>query len=125
MGSYPLPWIDKVLPRLIGDKHERLAERYLKRQGLSLVSRNYLARCGEIDLIMKQQDVLVFVEVRYRKNATFGGAVSSVTPSKLKKIKKTALYYLQQQNLNSNLTSYRIDLIAIEDKTVHWLKAIE
>ncbi len=125
MESCHLPWIDNVLPRLIGDKHERLAERYLKQHGLSLVSRNYLARCGEIDLIMKQQEVLVFVEVRYRKNTTFGGALVSVTPSKLKKIKKTALYYLQQQNLNSNLTPYRIDLIAIEDKTVHWLKAIE
>lgn len=125
MGSYHLSWINKVLPRLIGDRHERYAERYLQQRGLRLVSRNYFARCGEIDLIMKQQEVLVFVEVRYRKNATFGGAIASITPTKLKKIRKTALYYLQQQKLNSNLTPYRIDLIAIEDKTVHWLQAIE
>ena len=66
-----------------GDDAERIAERFLASQGLTLVARNYRSRFGEIDLIMRESETLVFVEVRMRKplrgKADFGGALASIT----------------------------------------------
>lgn len=75
---------------------EQLAETYLTKQGLKLVTKNYHCRFGEIDLIMQDDDCLVFVEVRLRSNATFGSAASSITTKKQQKLILTAQHYLQQ-----------------------------
>ncbi len=82
---------------------------YLRTQGLRLVTRNWRCRWGEIDLIMQQDETLIFVEVRYRKNADFGGAVESITPKKQQKIRTTALHYMQTHKSNNA----RFDVIAI------------
>ena len=58
----------------VGDEAERAAERFLIAQGLKLVERNFRTRLGEIDLIMREGESLIFVEVRLRKNNDFGGA---------------------------------------------------
>ena len=85
-------------PRKSGDDAERIAERYLTRQGLKLLSRNYHCRYGEIDLIMQHAEALVFVEVKLRKTTLgkvrFGGGLASITPSKQAKIIATAQHYL-------------------------------
>ncbi|MBT3745088.1 MAG: YraN family protein, partial [Candidatus Thioglobus sp.] len=67
------------IKRQIGNQAEDVALEYLTQQGLTLVQQNYLTKVGEIDLIMLdvQTQVLVFVEVRYRRNAHFGSAVES------------------------------------------------
>lgn len=108
-----------------GDQAEHLACRYLEKQGLILITTNFTGRFGEIDLIMRdnQQDNLVFIEVRYRKNNHFGGAASSVTPQKQQRITKTALYYMQQNEPNA---SARFDVVAIEgdlngENTINWI----
>ena len=77
---------------------EDLACNYLSKQGLILVSRNYYCRLGEIDIIMRDKNYLVFVEVRYRNNSLFGCGAESVTLSKQTKLIKTAQFYLQQKN---------------------------
>ena len=62
-----------------GSAAEDLAVRYLTDRGLSIVGRNYRCRLGEIDVIARDGDTLVFVEVRLRKNRRFGGASASIT----------------------------------------------
>jgi putative endonuclease len=70
------------MSRQLGQYAESQALQYLRSQGLSWVMSNYRTRCGEIDLIMRDGPVLVFVEVRQRTSRAFGGAVASVTWSK-------------------------------------------
>ena len=117
-------WLNKLNTKVVGGYYESRAARYLQQQGLRLITKNFHCRYGEIDLVMRDQQTLVFVEVKYRKTTAFGGAISALTPQKLKKIELTVNYYLQKQNLNLNLVAYRIDLIAIENSTIRWLKAV-
>jgi putative endonuclease len=115
------------LPRLFqasnsqGVKSEQQALTFLKEQGLLLICQNFYCRFGEIDLIMSDQDTLVFVEVRYRKNQDFGGATGSVTPQKQKKLIKTAKHYLAQLD---NEPYCRFDVVAIsaEAKQPQWIQ---
>ena len=115
------------LPRLFqpsnsqGVKSEKQALSYLQEQGLSLICQNYYCRFGEIDLIMLDQDTLVFIEVRYRKNSDFGGALASITKRKQDKIIKTARHYLAQLE---NEPYCRFDTIAIDQqsKLPEWIQ---
>jgi putative endonuclease len=108
----------------IGSQAENLALQHLLKQGLKLVERNYHCRGGEIDLIMLDKASLVFVEVRYRKSASFGSALESVNHAKQKRIIHTAQHYLQRQQ--SKNSCYRFDVIAISPKEhsaeINWLK---
>lgn len=79
-----------------GQRAEAGACDYLQRQGLRLVERNYRCARGEIDLIMRDQETLVFVEVRYRASQRFGGAAASVDTRKQARLVAAALHYLQQ-----------------------------
>ncbi len=78
-----------------GRRAEQDACDYLERQGLRLVERNYRCASGEIDLIMRDRDTLVFVEVRYRRSRRFGGGAESVDRRKQGKLSATAAHYLQ------------------------------
>jgi putative endonuclease len=80
----------------IGNKAERLASVYLTQQGLKLVASNYHCRFGEIDLVMRDGKMLVFVEVRLRSSDGFGGAGMSITHAKRQRLARTAEHYLQQ-----------------------------
>lgn len=91
----------------LGSEAENIAAIYLQQQGLKLLERNYQSRYGEIDLIMRDGKSLVFVEVRLRSSAGFGGAAMSITPSKQQKIIRTAEQYLQQYGT----THCRFDVI--------------
>ncbi|HED35221.1 MAG TPA: YraN family protein [Gammaproteobacteria bacterium] len=106
-----------------GKAAEELACVHLKQNGLKLIEKNFYSRFGEIDLIMQHGDALVFIEVRYRKNQSFGGAKASITHSKQSKIRKTALYYMQKKGREFNA---RFDVLAItgEDKslTYEWIQ---
>ena len=99
--------------KAIGDQAEQLACAYLTQQGLVLLKANFSIRLGEIDLIMRDtaNNMLVFVEVRYRKNNHYGGAAGSVTAQKQRKIIKTAAFYLQRYAPNS---CARFDVVALE-----------
>jgi putative endonuclease len=79
-----------------GKDAERRAEQWLRQSGLQLVERNYRCRGGEIDLIMQDGDQLVFVEVRFRRNDKFGGALVSVDARKRQRLAFAAAHYLQR-----------------------------
>ncbi|WP_281555852.1 YraN family protein [Thalassomonas sp. RHCl1] len=112
--------------RETGRQTETLAANYLLEQGLTLIGKNFSAKTGEIDLLMREQQVLVFVEVKYRKHPTFGGALAAVSASKQKKIRQTAEFYLQQAGLNAYNTPCRFDVVtlqgSIERPQITWLK---
>ncbi len=100
---------------------EQLALKHLQKQGLSLVTKNYHCRGGEIDLIMEDNNELVFVEVRYRKSIAYGSPIESVTSQKQQRIIHTAQHYLQ--NNQSLAFSYRFDVVGISfDQDVKWVK---
>lgn len=77
-----------------GVQAEQLAARFLETQGLKLLERNYRSRFGEIDLIMRDGDTLIFVEVRLRSRSHFGGAAASVDRRKQERLIATAQQYL-------------------------------
>lgn len=116
----------KQTSKALGNYWEEFAENYLIEKGLSPIEKNFFYRQGEIDLIMKHKSCIVFVEVKYRKNNQFGGAISAISQSKKQKIVKTASFFLQQQRLNEYNTECRFDVIAIEgdkdQQTVTWLQ---
>ncbi|MCB1770374.1 MAG: YraN family protein, partial [Candidatus Competibacteraceae bacterium] len=78
---------------------EDLALGYLQEQGLALVTRNFRCRTGELDLIMRDGEYLVFVEVRSRRYARYGTPAESVTRTKQQKLLRAAAFYLQRQHL--------------------------
>ncbi len=108
-----------------GQEAEEIAAKYLKAQGLKLITSNYRSRFGEIDLIMQDGESLVFIEVRLRKSKAFGGAEESITASKQHKIVITAEYYLQQHGNQA----CRFDAILMnkaDAQNITWIKnAIE
>jgi putative endonuclease len=80
--------------RAIGDPFELRARAELERAGLMVLTSNYSTRYGELDLVMGDGDVIVFVEVRYRKSASHGDAAASVTASKQAKLIQAAQHWL-------------------------------
>jgi putative endonuclease len=100
-----------MLRQLLGKFAEGRAEAYLKAQGLTLRARNVRSRFGEIDLIMQDDDVLVFVEVRSRSRKDFGSAADSVTAAKQRRIVLAAREYLTRQ---PGLPPCRFDVITLD-----------
>ena len=80
--------------RAAGQSFEQRACAELERAGLKLLARNYTTRHGELDLVMRDGNTVVFVEVRYRKSASHGDAVASVTASKQAKLILAAQHWL-------------------------------
>lgn len=107
-----------------GQHAEAEARDFLEQQGLKLVTANFSCKSGEIDLIMRDGEVLVFVEVRYRKLSGYGDGVESVTSSKRSKIIRTAKHYLLEQNLYDKVPC-RFDVIAASPDVTQkllWIK---
>ena len=105
-----------------GRRAEQDACDYLQRQGLRLVERNYRCAHGEIDLVMRDRDTLVFVEVRYRRSQRYGGGVASVDWRKQGKLAATAAHYLQAHPKAARRPC-RFDVVAIggEGPHVNWV----
>ncbi len=93
-----------------GEAAESACCLYLRKQGLKLIEKNFNCRLGEIDLIMLDKKILTFVEVRYRKNDAFGGAIESITTKKQQKIRHTAELYMQK---NTRYKNARFDVVAM------------
>jgi putative endonuclease len=80
--------------RLAGDRFEAMARAMLERAGLQCLQANFLTRFGEIDLVMRDGDTTVFVEVRYRAATRFATAIATVTPDKQRKLIRAAQIFL-------------------------------
>lgn len=107
---------------LQGAEAEQLAARYLQQHGLKLIAQNYRSRFGEIDLIMQDGTSLVFVEVRLRRNADFGGAAGSIDAHKQQRIINTAHHYLAHLPRTPPCRFDAVLLDNIKGENVQWLK---
>ncbi len=115
----PVPEFPTPAQSLGFDAEERAAA-YLARRGLDIVSRNFRTRLGEIDLIAREGDTLVFVEVRMRSGGGFGGALESITPRKQRRIQAAAQQFLGQFR---DPPRCRFDVVALEQDDIRWLRA--
>ena len=106
---------------------EELAARQLTSAGLELASRNYRCRWGEIDLIMRDGDILVFVEVRFRGHSNFTSGAESVDEHKQRKLIAAAEHYLQKHPAVSNSVC-RFDVVSVsrgegsEQPELQWIR---
>jgi putative endonuclease len=91
---------------------EKLARDFLEKRGYHIIETNYRCPHGEIDIIAKHKDSLVFIEVRAKRSPEFGSPEESITPAKREKIRATAYHY---QQTHENLPPlWRIDFVAVE-----------
>ncbi|HVY05142.1 MAG TPA: YraN family protein [Burkholderiales bacterium] len=106
---------------LRGARAEEIAADFLAQRGLKLVERNYRCRFGEIDLIMSDGRALVFVEVRYRRNKSFGGAVESITGSKRTRLLRAARHYMASLG---QFPACRFDAVLLDGDTqnLEWVE---
>ena len=114
-GSAPEDAVERIAAptrREVGVTGERLAVDYLSGLGYEILQRNFRCRQGEIDIIARQAECLVFVEVRTKRGREFGAPEESVTSSKKEKLIALAAAYLQ--TLASPPLSWRIDVVAVE-----------
>lgn len=105
--------------RNVGSKKEILAADYLKDNNISILEMNYRNRFGEIDIIARDGNTLVFVEVKYRKTASCGSPEEAVNYRKIRTICKVADYYRVVKNINPTMQC-RFDVIAICGNTINW-----
>lgn len=110
------------LSKQTGDAWEIQARRWLENQGLRFIAANVHERGGEIDLIMRDGSVTVFVEVRYRRSANYGDAAASVTPQKQQKLLKAARLWLSRHNGSFETVDCRFDVVAFTGNDIQWLK---
>ena len=96
-----------------GARYESLALKHLTANGLKLIEKNFHCRLGEIDLILRDKDCLVFAEVRFRTSSRFASAAHSIDDRKQARIARTAAMYLARRPELSNCT-VRFDVIAID-----------
>jgi putative endonuclease len=95
-----------------GNRGEEMAVRYLEKLGYSILERNYIFQHGEIDIIAREGNELVFVEVKLRRSSTFGTPEESITERKQKLLRRTAEGYLAVNNIVD--VPCRFDVVAIQ-----------
>jgi len=94
-----------------GEKGEKAAESYLKKQGYRILKKNYRTKIGEIDLIAEHKNVLVFIEVKSRNNASIEHPFMAVTPRKQRKIIQTANCFIVQNKVGDR--EIRFDVVSV------------
>ena len=107
--------------RAIGAEKESLAADYLVREGYTLLEHNFCCRTGEIDLVAKEGNYLVFVEVKYRAGRQFGVPEEAVTAAKQRSIIRTAQVYLLQKSIPES-TPCRFDVLALEGEEIRLIR---
>jgi len=103
-----------------GQKAENLAAAFLQAKGFTIIEKNFRAKVGEIDLVAKDQDEVVFVEVRARATRGFGGAAASVGGAKRRKLIKAAQLWLQARGWGG---ACRFDVVAVDGGRLEHLPA--
>jgi putative endonuclease len=95
----------------LGKKGEEKALRFLKKKGYRIIEQNYVCKMGEMDIIAKEKDTLVFVEVKTRTSMAFGPPQLAVTQFKQRQLSKVALHFLKEKKLED--IKARFDVVAI------------
>lgn len=105
--------------REIGTRYEAVAAEYLGKNGIKIIKTNYRVRQGEIDLVGIDKDVIVFFEVKYRKNSKVGDPAYSVTKAKQRTICEISQFFLNQNKSYYNM-QVRYDVVTICGEIIQW-----
>ncbi len=97
--------------RTLGNEYERRAGQYLESKGYQILEYNVFSRFGELDIVAREKEYLVFVEVKYRRNTDKGYPLEAISFSKRKNISKCALYYMKKHHLTD--LPVRFDVVGI------------
>jgi putative endonuclease len=111
-----------VARAIAGERAESLAAEFLVAQGVAIVERNFRRRCGELDLIARDGDTLVFVEVRLRTRGDYGGAAASITAKKRARIAAAAGLYLARLQRTPPCRFDAVLLDALDPARIEWVK---
>lgn len=106
--------------RVVGGNYEEQCVNYLKQHGFQIAAQNYKCKIGEIDIIAVKNNILRFIEVKYRKNEFFGFPIEAVNKRKQNKIMKTALWFLGENKEYENMQC-SFDVISITENDVEYL----
>lgn len=101
--------------KLLGEVGEKQAEKYLKKLKYKILEKNFQSNVGEIDIIAKDGDAYVFIEVKTRTSVTYGEPMEAVTRAKQRHIIRTAELYLYQNSIDSTAVMIRFDVIEIKN----------
>jgi putative endonuclease len=107
-----------------GTQAEDLAAAFLAERGLAIVARNFRRRCGELDIVARDGDTLVFVEVRLRRSARFGGAAESITAAKRARLCAAAGLYLARLAHTPPCRFDAVLLDALDPARIRWVRDI-
>ncbi len=112
--------------QILGQKAEDIAVEFLRAQGLKILARNFRRRLGELDIVAREGDTLVIVEVRMRTDDRYGGAAASVDPRKQRRLIRAAAQLLQQRSDLARLPA-RFDVVTVSEvgrnrPRIEWLR---
>ncbi len=107
--------------RSVGSRWEQAAAKWLVSRGYQIITLNFRSKFGEIDIVAKDGNYLVFIEVKYRKTADYGDGSCAVTYAKQRKICKTAAYFLMSRHYNY-IPPIRFDVVSIMDDKISLYK---
>lgn len=107
-----------------GYKYEQISKSYLISKGYHILDTNFLCRFGEIDIIAMYKDILVFVEVKGRKNTLHGYPREYVTENKIKKLVLTAKYYLKTKKIFDKQCRFDVIEVIEDNKKINHIKNI-
>ena len=113
--------MNKQNNRTIGKSYEEKAAKYLEQNGYTIIDVNFNCKIGEIDIIAKDKEYLVFVEVKYRKNLLKGDPSEAINYYKQRTITKVAQYYLLKKRMSFNIPC-RFDVVVIIDEQIRLIK---
>ncbi len=117
-------WIrggNSINKRQTGTEYESLAVTYLEKRGVRILERNFRNRFGEIDIIGKDGEYLVFFEVKYRRDLRKGSPIEAVSPKKCHNICKVADFYRMKHGIGE-FSPVRFDVISICGEEIQWFR---
>ena len=112
---------EHISGRETGRLGEEQAVRFLQKNGVRILERNFQDRNGEIDLIAQEDGVLLFIEVKYRRSSRYGEPEEAVTVEKQRRISRTAQYYLHRTHEGRQIPM-RFDVISVTDEGIRWIR---
>jgi putative endonuclease len=107
--------------REVGTRYEQKAADYLRTNGYTLLHKNFRCKIGEIDLIARDEGYLCFIEVKYRSGTRNGYPAEAITPNKIKRITKTAQFYMLLHHIPQD-TPCRFDVVVILEEEISLIK---
>ncbi len=109
----------------LGNRGEKIAAKFLRKQGYRIIEKNYHSRLGEIDIVAKEDESIVFVEVKTRRSTDFGLPEEALSYDKRRRLSKLALGYLAHRRIKD--TNCRFDMVSIlmDTKKVKHIKLIK